>query len=179
MTAQSAAATSTQTSPLISLQRKLDYLQRNAALAHTNPAPTEITEAEANAWFAAGKVKMPRGVKSVVYKATPGMIQGDALVDFDEVTENSRSANPLLGMFTGTHNVTVIADADGRAGNAHVHVRSMAIDGVGIPRMALEYFADRYVSRKYPGFGLDSTFKMPARIDKGIVGSGRVLLYQK
>src|SRR5229473_3125001 len=64
-----------------------------------------------------------------------------------------------------THDVTVETDAAGAAGDGKVHVRTVSLDGTEIPRMALQYFAEKYLTPKYPNVGLDSQFKLPNRID--------------
>jgi hypothetical protein len=45
--------------------------------------------------------------------------------------------------------------------------------------MALEYFVSRYIHPKYPNLGIDSTFKLPDKIDSATVGSHQVTIIQK
>jgi hypothetical protein len=45
--------------------------------------------------------------------------------------------------------------------------------------MALEYFVSKYVTPKYPNVGMDSTFKLPYRIDTAVVGQGTLTVTQK
>ncbi|MBV9085962.1 MAG: hypothetical protein JOY79_00635, partial [Acidobacteriaceae bacterium] len=78
------------------LQRKLDHIQQNGARQRPDPTPTVLAEDEVNAYLASGAVRMPSGVQSVHLQGTPGVIAGSARVDFDKLTEASRSANPLL-----------------------------------------------------------------------------------
>ena len=44
------------------MEQKIASLKSNAAREHPDPKPTEITQDEANAYFAEGGVKMPKGV---------------------------------------------------------------------------------------------------------------------
>jgi len=162
-----------------SLQRKLDHIQQNAKLAHPDQTPTVMTEDEINDYFAAGRVKLPQGVKKVTFQDQTGMITGVAVVDFDEIRAGQRSSNPLLSIFSGTHNVRVEADAAGSGGKGRVHARSVSIDGIEVPRMALEYFINKYIKPKYPNIGIDSEFQLPDKIDIAVVGYHKLTVTQK
>ncbi len=106
-----------------SMEQKIAHLKQNAAREHPDPKPTEITQDEANAYFAEGGVKMPKGVSGLNLAATPGTLDGHAKVDFDAITEKARSKNPLLGVFTGVHDVHVIAQASGSNGTGTITVQ--------------------------------------------------------
>jgi hypothetical protein len=160
------------------LQRKLDRIQQNGARPRPDPTPTVLTEDEVNAYLASGAVKLPTGVQQVRLQGTPGIINGTARVDFDKITEGRRSANPLLGLFNGVHDVAATAHASGSGGQAEVHIDTVSLDGMEIPRMALEYFVNHYVKPKY-GVGLDSKFTMPSRIDTATVAEHQLTLVQK
>jgi hypothetical protein len=162
-----------------SMQRKLDHIRDNAALPHPDPAPTVITEEEANDYFAAGRVKLPQGVKKVSLEGKSGVIDALVNVDFDEIRAGQRSSNPLLSIFSGLHNVRVEADAAGSDGQGKVHVRSVMIDSLEVPRIALEFFVAKFVTPKYPGVGLDSQFQMPSRIEVATVGNHKLTVTQK
>jgi hypothetical protein len=115
----------------------------------------------------------------VVLHGTPGVITGDANVDFDRLKQGRNSANPLLSIFSGVHNVEVIANSRGAGGVGYVEIQSVSLDGVQVPRMVLQLFVDKYLKPKYPNLGLDSTFRLPDKIDIAIVGSHQVTLTQK
>jgi hypothetical protein len=161
------------------LQRKLDHIQQNGARPHPDPTPTVLTEEEINAYLASRAVRLPNGVQSVRLQGTPGVIAGTSRVDFDKLTEGKRSANPLLNVFTGVHDVAATAHASGNGGVAQIQVDTVSLDGVEIPRVALEYFVNRYVKPKYPGVGLDTRFTMPSRIDSATVGQHQLTIVQK
>ena len=180
------SATKTQSAPpkklspaAARMQQKLDHLDQNAKANPIDARPTQLNEDEVNAWVSEGMLKMPKGVKKAVFQAQSGTIRCDANVDFDEITAGKHSFNPLLMIFSGTHDITVTGAADAQAGTGHVHIQSASLDGVEIPRMALELFVNRYLKPKYPNVGLDSDFKMPDRIDSATVGNKYVLLIQK
>ena len=162
-----------------SMERKLDHLDRNARAATPDPTPTVLTEEEVNAYVQSGGINLPRGVQRVHLVGQPGAVTADMQVDFDQITQGSRSINPLLALFSGVHQVQVATHAHGEHGVGHVHVDSVFIDGVEVPPMALQFFADRYVKPKHPELGIDSRIQMPDRIDSAVVGRQRVTLVQK
>ena len=162
-----------------SAERKLQHLQNNGAQEHPDPAPTEFTEQELNSYFASGNVDLPAGVQSVAFQEQPGVIIGTSRVDFDRIKAGKNSYNPLLSVFSGLHDVVVTAHAYGAQGQGLVHVDSVSIDGVEIPRFVLELFVEKYLKPKYPGIGIDSRFALPARVDAATVGLHKVTLTQK
>jgi hypothetical protein len=175
----SQAHNDTHSSDYRSMEHKIDYLQKNAARSKGDPEPTNITEVEANAYFNEGGVKLPKGVSHVHLTAQPGAIDGTAKVDFDAITASKRSSNPLLSLFSGVHDVHIVAQAVGTAGVGTVKVQTVSLDGIEVPQMALEFFAQRYLTPKYPNVGVTSTFKLPLRIDSATVDTGKVRLIQK
>jgi hypothetical protein len=162
-----------------SMEQKLHHLGANAHSAHPDPAPTTFTEQEVNAYLASGKVKLPAGVQSVNLQGTPGVITGAAKVDFDRIREGSHSSNPLLSMFSGVHDVVVVAHAQGAGGKGYVQVDSVSLDGVAIPEFVLELFVERFLHPKYPQIGLNSQFALPDRIDTAAVGLHQLSVTQK
>ena len=162
-----------------SLQVKLDHIRQNAEQAHPDQRPTVMTEEEINDYFASGRVKLPQGVKKVVLQGHSGLVDAMLNVDFDEIRGGQSSYNPLLSLFSGTHNVALEADAAGTGGQGRVHVRTVTIDGIEVPRMALEYFVEKYIQPKYPNVGIDSQFQMPDKIDLGTVGYHKLTVTQK
>ncbi len=162
-----------------SAQRKVDHLEANGALPHPDPAPTEFTEQEINAYIASGKVRLPEGVQSVHLVGVDGTVTGTARVDFDQVKTGRKSSNPLLSMFSGIHEVEVQAHAHGSNGTGTVHVDSVALDGAEIPRFLLELFVDKYVTPKYPGVGLDTKVPLPGKIDSATIGKHTLTVVQK
>jgi hypothetical protein len=162
-----------------SCERKFEHIRQNADQPHPDQTPTVITQDEINAWFSSGKAQFPKGVKKLRFSGEPGIVHATALVDFDEITAGARSSNPLLALFTGIHEVQATAHASGSGGIGHVHVDSVSLDGFGVPRMALEFFIDRYIKPKHPEIGLDSRFKLPYRIDIARIGSRELTITQK
>ena len=158
---------------------KLEHLEQNGAKEHPDQAPTSLTEDEINSYFEQGRVKLPSGVKSAKFELRPQIINGTAKVDFDELKAGRSSSNPLLGMFSGIHEVRVAAHASGSGGQGRVNVDSVALDDAEIPRFILQIFVDKFLKPKYPNVGLDSTFKLPAKIDLAIVGEHKLTLTQK
>jgi hypothetical protein len=162
-----------------SMQAKLDHIERNGERAHPDQAPTVMSEEEINDYFASGRVKMPQGVKKVRLQGRSGVVDAFLTVDFDEIRQQQRSMNPLLGVFSGTHEVAVEADAVGAAGQGKVHVRTVSMDDVQVPRVALEFFVEKYITSKYPNIGMDSHFPLPDKIDSARVGYHKLTVVQK
>ena len=161
------------------MQQKIEYLRHNAAKPKPDSKPTYLTEREANAYFSEGGVKLPKGVGNVRLTSQPGALDAHAAVDFEAIMQGKGSTNPLLSLFRGAHDVHVIAQASGSAGTGTIRVQSAYLDGIEVPQMALEFFAQHYLTPKYPHVGVTSTFKLPLRIDSAVVEAGRVELMQK
>jgi hypothetical protein len=162
-----------------SMQAKLDHIRSNGELTHPDQTPTVMTEEEVNDYLNSGKVQLPQGVKKVALQGRTGVVTGFVNVDFDEIRAGQRSTNPLLSIFSGRHDVRIDGDAEGSGGQGKVHVRTVSIDGFDVPRVALEFFVQKYITPKYPNVGLDSQFKLPNRIDLATVGYHKLTLTQK
>jgi hypothetical protein len=162
-----------------SFQKKLDEIERNAKATPVQHRSTQINADEVNAWFREGGYKLPQGVEKVVFHSKTDTIEANATVDFDAVKQGKKNLNPLLSIFSGVHDVQVTATASADRGIGHVNIQSVAIDGVGVPRLALEMFISKYLKPKYPELGLDNQFKMPDRIDSATVGNDTAVLTQR
>ena len=162
-----------------SIQAKLAYLKQNAAKAHPDPKPVELTEAEVNAYFIEGGVKLPKGVSHVRLTSQPGMIDAHAQIDFEAITNGHGSNNPLYSLFSGTHDIHAVAQASGANGTASIRVQTVELDGVQVPQFLLQLFVQHYITPKYPNVGITSTFKLPLRIDSAVIDTERVRLVQK
>jgi len=158
---------------------RLHHIQQNGMSATPDTAPTVLPDDEGNAYFAAGRVKLPASVQQLRYSTTPGTVNAIARIDFDVLTQNSTSNNPLLSLFSGVHDVRVVADASAQNGTATVTAQSVEIDGIPVPRMALEYFVKKYLTSKFPNVGMTSHFKLPSRVDAAKLDSAKVIVYQR
>jgi len=171
---------STAASPAVrSMERKLEHIESNAARPTPDSTPTVLTEEEVNAYVNSGAVHLPRGVQRVHVEGMPGAVTAEMQVDFDQITQGSRSVNPLLALFSGVHQVQVATHAYGQRGVGYVHVDRVSLDGAEVPPIALEFFIGRYIRPKHPEIGLDSRFQMPDRIDTAVAGRHQVSLMQK
>ena len=173
---------------LAQAQHSADFLIADKKFAavtafESNPTPggavTTLSDNELNAYLNEGGVKWSDGVSDVRMETEPGIIHGSAQVDFDKVTAKSRSNNPLMMMFTGVHTVRVTAQANGLKGRARIIVQSVSLDGLEIPKQALELFIQHYLQPKYPEVDLDTVIGMPYRIDSAQVGEGHITLAQR
>ena len=162
-----------------SAERKFRHLDENAQREYPDSLPTVLTEAEVNAYLVSGKIRLPAGVESLRAVGTPGVISARCRVDFDKVRSGRANTNPLLSLFSGVHDVDVEAQASGSKRKGRVHVNSVAVDGIVVPRFVLQLFVDKYVTPRYPGVGLDSVFALPDKIDTATVGSHKLTLTQR
>ncbi|HZQ17476.1 MAG TPA: hypothetical protein VFA90_02055 [Terriglobales bacterium] len=161
------------------MQRKLDFIEKNGRSAHANQKPTVFTEEQVNAYIASDYVKLPNGVESVKLAGESAVVTGNTRVDFDRIREGIHSSNPLLSMFSGVHDVVVITHAHGEGGRGYVHVDSVSLDGIEVPRFVLQMFVEKFLTPKYPEIGLDSQFALPDRIDSAKVGEHELTIIQK
>jgi hypothetical protein len=164
---------------LASAQRKIAHVESNGRSPHPNQTPTVFTEGEVNAYLASDNVRLPVGVESVKLEGEDGVITGNAHVDFDRIREGTHSSNPLLSIFSGVHDVVVVAHAHGAEGRGHVHVDSVSIDDMEVPHFVLQLFVDKFLTPKYPDLGIDSQFAMAGRIDTATVGTHELTVIQK
>jgi hypothetical protein len=168
-----------QDSELVSMEGKLQHLETNAATTPIDSSPTEFSEREINAYLAAGQVKLPQGVQAVSFQGQPGVITATAHVDFDQVEAGRSSMNPLLSVFTGIHDIVVVAHAQGGGHEGIVHIDRVSLDQVEIPRFVLESFVEKFLQPKYPNVGLDSRFPLPQKLDTAAVGERKLTVTQK
>lgn len=175
--AQTAAATPVL--PEAGMEAKLQQIENNGKGPTPDQTPTVFTEQEVNAYFVSGKIDFPVGVKSVSFESQPEVITGKSKVDFDQLKAGHSSANPLLSVFSGVHTVVVIAHAHAAGGQGYVHVDSVSLDEVDIPRFVLQMFVEKYLHPKYPEVGLDSRFGLRDRIDTASVGLHTLSVTQK
>ena len=162
-----------------SMEQKLRRLEANGRLAHPDQTPTTFTEQEVNSFLASDNVTLPAGVQSVKLQGEPGIITALAQVDFERVREGTHSSNPLLSLFSGVHDVVVVAHAYGAGHQGFVHVDSVSLDGAEIPEFVLQLFVEKFLQPKYPEIGLDSRFALTDRIDTATVGQHKLTVTQK
>lgn len=167
-------------SAYLSAERKIEWIGENGKRPLPSSKPTVLLAGEWNAYLNEGGVKLPEGVSNVRLSSQPAVVHGDAEVDFDRLTANRTRSNPLLSLFTGKHHVTVIAQAAASGGVGTVRVESVEFDGVEVPRIALEYFSNRYLRPKYGNaVGVDSSFRLHSRIDTAILGNDQLSITQR
>lgn len=162
-----------------SADTKFRHIEANGKSRHPDNTPTVLTEREINSYVSSGKLILPKGVSRVRFTGSSGAVTTNALVDFDKITEGNRSSSALMRLFSGVHNVEINAHAQGTGGQGRVHIDSVSIDGLPVPRIALEYFASKYIKPKYPELGLDSQFALPDRINTATIGDHILTVVQR
>ena len=163
----------------VTFDQKLQHLEANASATPPDQTPTEFSEQEINHFFASDEAQLPEGVQSVKFQGEPGVVIANTRVDFDKLKAGANSANPLLSVFSGIHDVVVTAHAHGAGGKGYVDVDTVTLDGVEIPRFVLQAFVEKYLQPKYPQLGLNSTFSLPDRIDTAKVDLHKLYVTQK
>jgi hypothetical protein len=164
-----------------SAQRKLKAIAENGRLARPQPKTTALGAEEINAYLTEGGVALPGAVRRPRFSSVPRVVTASAQIDFDRLTASRKIINPwMAALFSGVHDVSVEAQASGSGGMGSVHIVSVTLDGVRIPRVAMQFLVDYYVRPKYgPNVGLDSRFRLPAHIDAAVVGNNQVIVTQK
>ncbi len=177
--AQAATAAPAHNAAARRAETKVQHIEKNAELAHPDSVATEFSDEEINGYFASEEVALPAGVKAVTFEEQPGIVTASCRVDFDQVKAGRGSANPLLSLFSGVHDVVVVANARGAGRQGTVDVQSVSLDGVEIPTFILELFVEKFIQPKYPDVGLNTRFQLPDRIDSAVVGEQNVSVIQK
>ena len=161
-----------------SMEKKIAILE-----AGPNGASQTVTlrQDELNAFLNEGGVQLPKGLSNPKFDLRPGTVHATSEVDFDQLAEgHGGGGNPIFSaLFSGTHDVEAEAQASGANGEGTVTIQSVKLDGVQVPKSALEYLIQHYVKPKYPQAGMTSTFELPAKIDTATVQQGQVELVQK
>ena len=163
-----------------SFQKKVEFIKTNSSAPQPSPQATVFSEEEINAYFAERRLKMPEGVQKVTFDLQPEQVTAFTRVDFEQLRESRPSMNPLLAIFDGVHDCQVIAHAESTGpGTVRVRVESVNIDGMNVPRMALQMFVNHYVKPKYPDVDLDAEYKLPARMDSATIKTQEGVIVQK
>lgn len=164
----------------ISMDRKVEILEANAQRPPTAPQNTDVTQDELDAYLAEGGVDLPKGIQDVKIDMKPAVVHATATVNFDTISQGHTGNNPIFSaLFTGIHDVEAQAQASGAQGEGTIIVDWVKLDGVQVPKSALEYLMQHYVKPKYPNAGMTTRFPLPVRIDMAVVSSGKVTLTQK
>jgi hypothetical protein len=163
-----------------SFQRKLEFIKKNAQTDLPSAKPTQFQQKEINAYFSEKRLKLPDGVETVIFDLRDAAVEANTRVDFERLRKSRPNMNPLLAIFDGVHDCQVVASTElAGPGRVHVRVESVVIDGMKVPKMALEMFIKHYVNPKYPNVSLDGEYQLPARIDSATITPGVGTIIQK
>jgi hypothetical protein len=163
-----------------SFQKKVEFIKTNASAPQPSQKPTSFSQEEINAYFSERRLKMPDGVQKVTFDLQPDQVTALTRVDFGQLRQSRPSMNPLLSIFDGVHDCQVVAHTEATGpGTVRVRVESVVIDGMNVPRMALQMFVNHYVKPKYPNVDLDAEYKLPTRIDTATIKTQQGAIVQK
>jgi hypothetical protein len=158
----------------------VDFIKANAARPQPAQTPALFSQEEINAYFSERRLKIPDGVQRVTFDLQPDQVTALTRVDFEKLRQSRPSMNPLLSIFDGVHDCQVVAHAESAGpGRVRVRVESVNIDGMNVPRMALQMFVNHYVKPKYPNVDLDAEYKLPTRIDTATIKTQQGVIVQK
>ncbi len=164
----------------LSMDKKIAAIESNSSNPPAQPQTTTITQDELNAYLNEGGVNIPKGLSNVKIALSPGAVHATSQVDFDQLSEGHGGGNPIFSaLFSGTHDVEADAQASGSNGQGTVTIETVKLDGVTVPKSALEYLIQHYVKPKYPQAGMTSTFALPDNIQTANVQQSQVALTQK
>jgi hypothetical protein len=165
----------------VSMDKKISVIESNSSNPLAQPQTTTITQDELNAYLTEGGVTIPKGLSKVKIQFTPGIVHASSQVDFDQLSEgHGTGGNPILSaLFSGTHDVDAEGQASGSNGQGTVTIETLKLDGVPVPKSALQYLIQHYVKPKYPNAGMTSTFNLPEKIETATVQQSQVALTQK
>ena len=160
-------------------------MEKKIAILEAGPKDTSqtvnLTQDELNAFLNEGGVQLPEGLSNVKFDLRSAVVRATSEVNFDQLAGgHGGGGNPIFSaLFSGTHDVEAEAQASGTNGEGTVTIQSVKLDGVQVPKSALEYLIQHYVKPKYPQAGMTTTFELPAKIDTAVVQQGQVELVQK
>lgn len=164
----------------LSMDKKIAVIESNSSNPPAQPQTTTVTQDELNAYLNEGGVTIPKGLSNVKIEFSLGTVHASSQVDFDQLSEGHGGGNPIFSaIFSGTHDVEADAQASGSNGEGTVTIETVKLDGVPVPKSALEYLIQHYVKPKYPQAGMTSTFNLPDKIETANVQQSQVALTQK
>jgi len=172
------------------LDRKIDEIRVRAqaeAQAETppaEPARTVVTESELNSWLTFGGSERMRGVSdAVVTLLSDGRLTAHAMVDLDAVRDpDAAPAGGLdpMSLLSGTVLVELAGTLQSSSGAGRVQIERATVAGLTVPAALLQQLITRYTrSEENPdGVRLGEPFRLPAGIDRIVVGLGRAVVVQ-
>ena len=164
----------------LSMDKKIAVIESNSSNPPAQPQTTTITQDELNAYLNEGGVTIPNGLSNVKIEFTSGTVHASSQVDFDQLSEGHGGGNPIFSaLFSGKHDVDATGQASGSNGQGTVTIETVKLDGVTVPKSALQYLIEHYVKPKYPQAGMTSTFTLPDKIETANVQQAQVALTQK
>jgi len=164
----------------LSMDKKIAAIETNSSNPPAQPQTTTISQDELNAYLTEGGVTIPKGLSNVKIEFSPGTVHASSQVDFDQLSQGHGGENPIFSaLFAGTHDVEADSQASGSNGQGTVTIETVKLDGVPVPKSALQYLIQHYVKPKYPNAGMTSTFNLPENIETATVQQSQVALTQK
>ncbi len=153
-------------------------LRRIAAYAATPPPhPNVILSANGANAYLAQDAKIPAAIRRLRLSSTPGVLRGQAEVDFSQLPHRGASGWAQM-IFRGVHQIAVVARLDsGAPPAATVTVEQVSLDGERIPDFLIDLAIREFVTPKHPTIqGRTFRVQLPANVDRVRLGHDRAIL---
>ncbi|MCC6586683.1 MAG: hypothetical protein IT168_08190 [Bryobacterales bacterium] len=159
-----------------SARRKADLIESDQA----KPGSTvSFSVAEANAYAREeARKEVGDGLRNTKVWFGSGTASGSATIDFVKVqTARGKPPGMLMRlMLEGEKDVQVTVRVESRGGQAKIDVDEVYINGLAIPKSAVNLLIDYYVMPRYPEAKIGQWFELRHRVDTIGVTAGGVAL---
>ena len=167
----------------LSLQNKVNGINRFSERPTRQPQRTMVTENEVNAFLAFDAInQLPAGVvEPAITIVGTGRLSGRAVVDLDAVRkQKARSLLDPMNLASGRLPVTATGVLRTSAGVGRFELESAALGPVPVPKVILQEIVGYYsrTTERPAGISLDDPFALPARIREIEVQAGRAVVIQ-
>lgn len=153
-------------------------LQRIANYATTPPPhPDIVLTANGADAYLAQDAKIPPAIRRLHLSSTPGVLRGQAQVDFNQLPHRGASAWAQM-IFSGVHQLSVVARLDsGAAPAANLTIEQVSLDGERIPDFLIDLAIHEFVTPKHPSIqGRTFPVQLPANVRRVRLGHDRAIL---
>ena len=162
-----------------SARRKADLIENDQA----KPGSTvSFSVAEANAYAREeARKEVGDGVRNTKVWFGNGTASGSATIDFVKVqTARGKPPGMLMRlMLEGEKDVQVTVRVESRARQAKIDVDEVYINGLGIPKSAVNMLIEYYVMPRYPEAKIGQWFELRHRVDSiGVTPAGVALKFK-
>jgi hypothetical protein len=149
-----------------SARRKADLIENDQAKPG---AVISFSVAEANAYAREeARREVGEGLRNAKVWFSAGKASGSAVVDFVKLqTEKGRPPGLLLRwMLQGEKEVQVSVKVEARDGKAKIDIDEVYLEGVGIPKGAVDLLIEYYLLPRFPEAKIGEWFELRHRVER-------------